>query len=42
LIAVPAEHAAELRAGLIRFGTIAAAEIGTIVEGDRIVVQRSS
>jgi selenide, water dikinase len=39
LIAVPPERAAALREALTRRGTLAKAEIGEIVEGDRIVVQ---
>jgi len=39
LIAVPPERAAALREALTRRGTLASAEIGEIVEGDRIVVQ---
>jgi selenide,water dikinase len=39
LIAVPPKRAAALREALTRRGTLASAEIGEIVEGDRIVVQ---
>lgn len=42
LIAVPPERAEELRDTLIRLGTLVAADIGSIVEGDRIVVDRTT
>ena len=42
LIAVAPEKAETLRGELIRLGAPAAADIGTIVEGDRIVVERSA
>lgn len=42
LIAVDPERATELRDALVRGGTLAAAEIGTITDGDRLVVRRSS
>ncbi len=42
LIAVRPERAEELRDALIHRGTLATAEIGSIVEGDRIVVERGN
>lgn len=41
LIAVPPERAEAMSDALIRLGTLAAADIGSIVEGDRIVVDRT-
>lgn len=40
LVAVPPERAEAFHEALLRFRTPVAADIGTIVEGDRIVVQR--
>jgi len=40
LIAVRPDRADALRAALEDHDTLAAAEIGTVVEGDRIVVER--
>jgi selenide,water dikinase len=42
LVAVPPERAAAFHEALVNFGALAAEEIGTIVEGDRIVVQRTA
>lgn len=42
LVAVAPEEASALRDALVRFGAPVAAEIGTIVEGDRIVVRHES
>jgi selenide,water dikinase len=42
LIAVPADRADRLHDELVRLGALAASDIGTIVEGDRIVVEHSS
>ncbi len=41
LVAVPAERAAAFREALVHLGTPAAAEIGSIVEGDRLVVEKA-
>jgi len=42
LIAVPPERAEALRDTLVRMGTAAAEDIGSIIEGDRIVVDRTT
>jgi selenide,water dikinase len=42
LVAVPPERAAEFHDALVNLGTLATAEIGSIVEGDRIVVEKSA
>ncbi len=42
LVAVPPARAVEFHEALVRLGTLAAAEIGTVVDGDRIVVEKSS
>jgi selenide,water dikinase len=42
LVSVPGELATAFHDALVSRGTIAASEIGTIVEGDRIVVKRST
>lgn len=41
LVAVPPERAAAFHEALVRLGTPSAAEIGTVVEGDRIVVEKN-
>ena len=40
LVAVPPERASEFQEALVQLGTLATDEIGSIVEGDRIVVQK--